>query len=201
MTLHFPTVPVEIARQKVSNDALESILPLVLIVDDEPLVLETLRLILNGNGLAVVTATNGREALELARLMPPEILISDVAMPGMNGFDLAVEVQNRLPDCDIILITGEPSSVDTAAGYHALGYDFVTLIKPVHPTQLLACAFELLSLRGWLFPENAPRSLDPADMIILSASSPRARRMTRCKGTDEDSKATPAPESIRTSAG
>jgi DNA-binding response OmpR family regulator len=200
MTLHFPTVPLEVALQKVSNDATESILPLALVVDDEPLVLETVRLIFNSNGLSVVTATNGLEALEMACLMPPDILISDVVMPGLNGFDLAVEVQNTLPECDIILITGEPSTWNRAVEYHALGYDFITLIKPVHPTQLLACAFELLSLRGWLVPDIAPGSFNPADMIFLSAGPPRAKRTTRCKGTDEESRAALAPASIRTSA-
>src|SRR3954467_10999144 len=104
-----------------SDNASQSILPLVLVVDDEPLVVETLRIIFSGNGLSVITAADGLEALEMARLMPPDVLISDVAMPGLNGFDLAVEVQTTVPECDIILITGEPSTWDRAVGYHALG--------------------------------------------------------------------------------
>jgi len=189
MTLHFRTVPVEVALKKLSHDDARGLVPLVLVVDDEPLVTETLRLIFNGNGLAVVTAADGPAALEMARLMPPDVLISDVAMPDMNGFDLAVEVRQAIPDCDIILLSGEPSTCDRVLKYHAQGYDFVTLIKPVHPTELLACVFELLSLRGWLVPDVAPRISNPADVVFFSPVSSRAKGRSRCRSIDKGSEA------------
>ncbi len=187
MTRHFPTVPLEVALQKLSDDDARGFLPLVLVVDDESLVVETLRIIFNSNGLAVITAEDGAAALEMARLMPPDVLISDVAMPGMSGLDLAVEVRNALPDCDIILFSGEPSTCDRVVQYHAQGYDFVTLIKPVHPTQLLACVFELLSLRGWVVPDIAPIRSDPDDVIFFSPVSALAKEGARCRGIEKKS--------------
>ena len=185
MKLHFQTVPVEVARNKISNDDLNGFRPLVLVVDDEPVVRETLRVILNANGLAVITAENGREALEIARLIPPDVLVSDVAMPKTSGFDLAVELRDAFPECEIILFSGEPSTFDRALEYKARGYEFVTLIKPVHPTHLLACVFELLSLSGWLVPEIAPRVSDPVDVAFFSPVSPRAKERNGCRIIDK----------------
>src|SRR3954462_5161311 len=184
MTTYFPTVPVETAIMK-ANLEMEPPRPLVLVVDDEPLILETLRVILDGNGFAVMTAEDGLAALEIARVMPPDVLISDVAMPGMNGFDLAIEVTNAVPDCDIVLFSGEPSTCDRAITYHARGYDFVTLIKLVHPTELLACVFELLSLRGWLVPEViAPRNANPSDVIFFGPISVRVKERAGARALD-----------------
>jgi len=163
--------------------------PLVLVVDDEPVVLETLRVIFDSNGFAVITAENGRKALEMARLMPPDVLVSDVAMPEMSGFDLAVEVRDAFPSCEIILFTGEPSTCDRVVEYEAQGYQFNILIKPVHPTHLLACVFELLSLSGWLVPEIVPRASDPADVIFFSPLSPRAGERNRCRTVGKGSEA------------
>jgi len=178
---------VEVARKKISNDDVNGFRPLVLVVDDEPVVRETLRVIFNANGLAVITAEDGRSALEIARLMPPDVVVSDVAMLDMSGFDLAVELRDSFPSCEIILFSGEPSTCDRVVEYQARGYEFVTLIKPVHPTHLLACVFELLSLSGWMVPEIAPRESDPADVIFLSPVSSRARERSRCRSISKSS--------------
>ena len=152
MTTHFATVPVELALRNVEACAIERPLPLVLVVDDEPLIAETLAAILNNSGLAALTAPDGLAALEIARLMPPEILISDVAMPRMNGFDLAVEITKAIPDCDVILFSGQANSSDLEAMNQAIGGSFVTLVKPVHPADLLASVYERLGPRGFEIP-------------------------------------------------
>lgn len=176
MKTHFPTVPVEAAIQRARIET-GSPAPLVLVVDDEPLIVETLTVILNSHGLATLMALDGKEALELARLAPPDVLITDVAMIGMDGFELALEVSKVAPECDIILLTGEPSSCHQAAQYRAQGSDFVLLIKPVHPLDLLASVFELLSLRGWLVPDNIPaQDSNPADIVSLRPLSLRKHK-------------------------
>ncbi len=157
MTTHFATVPVEWARRNTAAGDIGRLLPLILVVDDEPLIAETLAAILNNSGLAALTAPDGLAALEIAQLMPPEMLISDVAMPGMNGFDLAVEVTKATPDCEIILFSGQATASDLEAMNHAAGRDFVTLIKPVHPADLLARVYERLSPRGFSIPAEAAR--------------------------------------------
>jgi CheY-like chemotaxis protein len=162
MSTHFPTVPAEQARQNVSAGDIQRPLPLVLVVDDEPLIAETLAAILNNSGLAALTAPDGPAALEIARLMPPEMLISDVAMPGMNGFELAVELTKAIPDCEIILFSGQATNSELEAMNRAAGRHFVTLVKPVHPADLLACVCEQLGPRGFSIPaEVAARSPGP----------------------------------------
>ena len=156
MSTHFPTVPVELARQNASPAGIERVLPLVLVVDDEPLIAETLAAILNNSGLAALTAPDALAALEIAQLIPPEMLISDVAMPGMNGFDLAIEVTKAIPDCEIILFSGQATSGEMEALNHAAGRDFVTLVKPVHPADLLKRVYERLNSRGFAIPPKTP---------------------------------------------
>lgn len=168
VTLHYPTVPIDVARQKVSDNDAEGLRPLVLIVDDEPLIAETLAAILNDAGFATLTAHDGLAALEIAQLMPPQMLITDVVMPRMNGFELAVEVKRTIPDCEIILFSGQESTSDLLTEYNSHGSNFVMLIKPVHPTDLLAHVFDQLSPNGSpVAAGRAPRRSSPHDTFSI----------------------------------
>lgn len=171
MKTHFTTVPIDIAVQA-ARPGLDPPLPLALVVDDEVLIVETLVSILNRNGLATMPATNGDSAMELVRLAPPDVLITDVKMPEMDGFELAMKVSKAAPDCNIILLSGEPSSFNEAAEFRAQGFDFVLMMKPAHPTDLLACAYEMLAMRGWLVPEGIPRrDANLSDLILMGSIS------------------------------
>lgn len=112
--------------------------PVVLVVDDEQVIADTLAAILSKNGFAPLTAYDGKSALEIASVIPPEILISDVVMPGMTGIELAIAVVENVPDCKVLLFSGQASTVDLLAEARAAGRDFTTLMKPIHPTDLLA---------------------------------------------------------------
>jgi CheY-like chemotaxis protein len=159
MSTYFPTVPVEVALRKSHSQIHERPRPLILIVDDEPIIAETLAAILDGSGLSAMTAPNARKALEIAALMPPEMLITDFAMPGMNGLDLAIEVNRSIPDCEIILFSGQ--IVDLGDSPSASGCDFVTMLKPVHPADLLARVYERLARRGiTVIPPLASKEYD-----------------------------------------
>lgn len=147
MTNYFPTVPVEAARHAPVQGA-DWVRPLVLVVDDEPLIAETLAIILNGHGMATLTAPDAAEALEMAALMPPELLIADLAMPGMNGLDMAIEIARFTPDCRVILFSGHASASDMYSNMLMRGHNFACLVKPVHPADLLECAFACLGKRG-----------------------------------------------------
>jgi CheY-like chemotaxis protein len=138
MSTYFPTVPVEFAQRRGITRSSEPTPPLVLVVDDEPVIAETLAAILNRSGYAALSALDGASALETARIMPPQMLIADVAMPGMDGFELAKEIRRTIPDCEIILFSGQATTLDLVERHRCLEYDFPTLIKPVHPTDLLA---------------------------------------------------------------
>ena len=118
--------------------------PVVLVVDDERVIADTLAVILSKNGFAAITAYDGRSALEIARVIPPELLLSDVVMPEMTGIELAVAVVQKVPDCKVLLFSGTAATVGLLAQAHAAGRDFTTLTKPIHPTDLLACVKDCL---------------------------------------------------------
>lgn len=78
----------------------------VLIVDDEELVRTLLQVTLEGEGYEVEVAINGREALALYEQKPADVVITDIAMPEMSGFDLIVELTRRGAGIKVIAISG-----------------------------------------------------------------------------------------------
>ncbi len=112
--------------------------PLVLIVDDERVIADTLAIILNKSGYDATAVYSGIEAVEKARQMKPDLVISDVVMADMNGIDASIEIRKILPECKILLFSGQAATKDLLAKARADGHNFDLLIKPVHPTDLLA---------------------------------------------------------------
>ena len=119
--------------------------PAVLIVDDERLIADSLSFILRSRGLSVMTAYDGGTALNLARATPPDLLISDVRMPGMSGIHLAMAVVQAVPACKVLLFSGHATESDLHSARTA-GYDFSLLSKPVHPATMLAHISHMLGI-------------------------------------------------------
>jgi CheY-like chemotaxis protein len=111
--------------------------PKVLVVDDEKVITTTLAAILEQQGYAVRTAFDGAEAVEVARSFKPDVLLSDIVMPRMNGVAAAVKIAQQLPSCKILLFSGQTAQIDLLAPARAEGYGFSLLAKPVHPVELL----------------------------------------------------------------
>ena len=119
--------------------------PVILVVDDERVIADTLSIILSRNGFSVQTAYDADSALELARVIPPHLLLSDVMMgPGMDGTQLAIEMSRRNPDCKVILFSGHAAVQDLLAKASSQGYSFTLLTKPLHPADLLTTIAESL---------------------------------------------------------
>ena len=120
------------------EDAVETIdgRQVVMVVDDEPLVADTLAMILRHAGYHAVRAYNAKTALEMANVRAPDLLISDVAMPEMNGVELALGIVSIAPECRVVLFSGHARSVDLVRAYDA-GYDFPLMAKPMHPREML----------------------------------------------------------------
>jgi len=78
----------------------------ILCVDDEPLILETLKLALLKKGFRVLTAQSGEEGLRLLEIHSVEMVISDYRMPGMNGMEFLFKVQGRYPEKILCILTG-----------------------------------------------------------------------------------------------
>jgi DNA-binding response OmpR family regulator len=122
--------------------------PVVLVVDDESAIADTLTEILSRNGYAAMAAYDGNDALESALLTPPELLITDVVLPGMSGIELAITLRRIFPECKILLFSGQASTADLLASARQQGHHFTLLSKPVHPRDLLARVSDSLKQRG-----------------------------------------------------
>ncbi len=112
--------------------------PKVLVADDERVIADTLAIILNQSGFEAHAVYNGEKAVELARTLQPNMLISDVIMQDMNGIDAAIRIREMLPSCKILLFSGQAATADLLERARSQGHDFEILAKPVHPQDLLA---------------------------------------------------------------
>ena|SRR5581483_1865589 len=110
----------------------------VLVVDDETLIADTLREILNDSGFEAITAYTAEAAMQLAQAFQPDILMSDVLMPQTNGVDLAIAIQAEYPATKILLFSGQAATGAIVQNARKQGHRFEVLAKPVLPEHLIA---------------------------------------------------------------
>jgi CheY-like chemotaxis protein len=110
----------------------------VLIVDDEPVIADSLAYALGDFGYDTTAVYNGQEALKSAAVLNPDVIISDVVMPGMNGIEAGIQIRRMLPSSRIILLSGQAATCDLARDAKVRGHHFEILTKPVHPKAMLA---------------------------------------------------------------
>jgi DNA-binding response OmpR family regulator len=139
-----PVVPID----QVPPEDKSAYRPVVLVVDDESAIADTLSEILSRSGYAAMVAYDGNEALETALVTPPELLITDVILPGMSGVELAITMRRIFPECKIILFSGQASTADLLTSAKREGHHFTLLSKPVHPRELLARVSDALRQHG-----------------------------------------------------
>jgi CheY-like chemotaxis protein len=118
--------------------------PHVLIVDDQSVICMTLAWIFRGKGYETRTAGSAEDALALLEAWIPHIAILDVSLPGMDGVDLAIHLKVLCPDCRLLLISGQPDSIESLKRAQDNGHTLELLPKPVSPTFLLDRAAEML---------------------------------------------------------
>jgi UDP-3-O-acyl N-acetylglucosamine deacetylase len=100
-------------------------MPTVLVVDDEPQIRTSLRGILSEEGLQVIEATNGRQALDVIRRESPEVVLLDIWMPDVDGMELLEALQGTMPPPQVIMISGH-GNIETAVRATKLGaFDFI----------------------------------------------------------------------------
>jgi CheY-like chemotaxis protein len=112
--------------------------PKVLVVDDEQVIADTLAKILDINGYDASAVYSGLSAVESARTLQPDLIISDVIMQDMDGIEAAIKIRAFLPSCKILLFSGQAATADLLENARSQGHDFEILAKPVHPSELLA---------------------------------------------------------------
>jgi CheY-like chemotaxis protein len=109
----------------------------IYVVDDERVICDTLALILEQSGFHATAFINPLEALAAAESDPPDMVISDVAMPEITGVELAILLKKLCPSCKILLFSGQAATADLLQAARKQGYDFELLAKPVHPKDIL----------------------------------------------------------------
>lgn len=121
--------------------------PRILCVDDEPQVLKFLEALFAKNGYEVIKAENGEEALEKLKEERVDLVISDVRMPKIDGFELCRRIKgdDRYRDIPVIIITGLTEKKDRIKGIEAGAEDFIS--KPLDQAEVLARVKMLLKKR------------------------------------------------------
>lgn len=121
----------------------------ILIVDDEPLGRETLRALLHGEGHRLIFAANGPEALTLAETWKPDLILLDVMMPEMDGFEVCRRIRQTpaLAEVPIVMITALGDRASRIKGLNVGADDFVT--KPFDRTELRARIRTILRLNRY----------------------------------------------------
>ena len=119
-------------------------MPRILAVDDEPNIVRLIEVNLTRHGYQVETASNGVQALEKIRASRPDLVVSDVMMPEMDGFELLSTIRRdpALESLPVIMLTAKAGDKDVMQGY-SRGTDMY-LTKPFNPAELLAFVKRIL---------------------------------------------------------
>jgi len=121
----------------------------ILIVDDDPTSLKILESMLPADRYSVIQANNGEEALDSAFDQPPDLILLDIMMPGIDGFEVTRKIKKdkRTKDVPIIIITSLDKSESNVKGLEAGAEELLS--KPVHATELLARVSSMLRLKEY----------------------------------------------------
>jgi two-component system alkaline phosphatase synthesis response regulator PhoP len=154
----------------------------VLLVDDEPDILEFLSYNLERAGYEVYSATNGRVAIEIALKIHPHLVILDVMMPDMDGIETCEEIRKykELNNSLILFLTARAEDYSQIAGFTAGADDYVS--KPIKPRVLISRIAALLRRTGQYAPEQKEETtfIDNKSGIVID----RERFLIICKGKE-----------------
>ncbi|MBN1977142.1 MAG: response regulator [Anaerolineae bacterium] len=119
----------------------------VVCVEDEPEMIDLVKLILGRKGFELVGAVGGREGLETVRQLKPDLVLLDLMMPDMDGWEVyqKMKTDEELKEIPVIVVTAKAQSIDKVLGLHiAKVEDYVT--KPFGPQELLQAVNKVLGL-------------------------------------------------------
>jgi two-component system OmpR family response regulator len=147
----------------------------ILVVDDEPNIVDVIAMALRYQGFQVATAGNGNEALSQVKDFRPHLMLLDVMLPDMEGFDVAERLGAQRAGVPIIFLTARDSTEDKIRGLTTGGDDYVT--KPFSLEELVARIRTVLRRTGAAEPESARLTfedleLDEDTMEVSRAGEP-----------------------------
>ncbi|MBL8094816.1 MAG: response regulator [Anaerolineales bacterium] len=120
----------------------------VVCIEDEPAMIDLIRLILSRKGYTVAGATGGREGLELVQSTQPDIVLLDLMMPDMDGWEVyqKLKAHESTREIPVIVVTAKAQSIDKVLGLHiAKVDDYIT--KPFGPQDLIESIEKVLNRR------------------------------------------------------
>jgi DNA-binding response OmpR family regulator len=134
----------------------------VLVVEDEPTLVATLRYNLEREGHKVLTATDGESGLSLARSQHPDVVLLDLMLPGMGGLELC-RILRRETSVPILMLTAKAEEMDKVVGLELGADDYLT--KPFSMRELMARVGALLR-RAEMAPSSERETLTAGDVIV-----------------------------------
>jgi DNA-binding NtrC family response regulator len=117
--------------------------PRIFVVDDELSIAKMLAVILQIHLFDAVPFVDPEAALEAARTVPPDYLISDIQMQAISGIDLAILFAQEFPACKVLLFSGQTDAPERVQKASEDGHTFSFLQKPLHPNELVAALKQL----------------------------------------------------------
>jgi len=122
--------------------------PLILIVDDNPANVDILQMRLTAHNYEIITASDGEEGLAMAREKQPDLILLDIMMPKIDGFEVCrrLKADPSLPFMPVIMVTAKADSKDVVAGLEAGGDEYLT--KPVDHAALVARVKSMLRIKA-----------------------------------------------------
>ena len=150
--------------------------PSILIVDDEPSILQTLSGLLSDEGFEVTTAANGYEALKIIDSESPDLVLLDIWMPGIDGIETLKEIKKENPTIQVIIITGH-GTIETAVNATKLGaYDLIE--KPLSIDKVIVAINNALNFRR-LEEENKYLRKKALEKNSINGNSPKTDELKR----------------------
>ena len=108
----------------------------VLVVEDEASIRKFIAINLERSGFTVLEAETGEKALEMARAYRPEVMVLDVMLPGIDGFEVCTKLRDEMPELIIIMLTARGQDIDRITGLEIGADDY--MVKPFNPRELTA---------------------------------------------------------------
>ncbi len=140
----------------------------ILVADDEQNIVRLLRLYLRNEGYEVVAASDGRRALDRFATESPDLVLLDLMMPELGGFEVCTEIR-KSSDVPVIMLTARSDDVDKIVGLEMGADDYIT--KPFNPREVIARVKAALRRRDWDRTEPAEPVAVTVDNVTLDPSS------------------------------
>jgi two-component system, OmpR family, phosphate regulon sensor histidine kinase PhoR len=150
----------------------------VLVVDDERVIREGCRRLLMPEGYEVLTAENGRQALDLLLTESPDVILCDLLMPVMGAFEVIEEVRDKYPDLPLIVVTGHGTVATAVEAMRKGAYDFIT--KPFAADHLILIIKRALEKRALELCARTLQETQVQNLYDLSVEKSRIRTITNC---------------------